>query len=73
MSRRSSTRQAAPELLLALPIEGRPRLYLVAATLEDEQALRAWLRFSDALLELPDAVRELLERLDRGGGLESAG
>lgn len=52
-----------PQLLLALPYEGRARVFLVAETLEDERRLRHWLR-AHALTDLPDAVRELLDALD---------
>ena len=53
-----------PALVVVLELEGIPELRLVAGSLEDERALRVWLRSSSVPGELPDALRALLDLLD---------
>ena len=47
-----------------LGLEEDPVLFVVAANLEDELRLRAWLRRSAALAELSELARRLLDALD---------
>jgi hypothetical protein len=56
-------RRARPQLVLLLPYEGHATAFLVADALEDERALRYWLRAHD-LLDLSAAALELLDALD---------
>jgi hypothetical protein len=53
-----------PALVIVLPLEGSSELRLLAHNYEDERALRAWLRSSRVLEDLPDAVLALLDFLD---------
>jgi hypothetical protein len=56
-------RRGRPYLVLLLPYEGVATAFLVADTLEDERALRYWVRAHE-LLDLSAAVLELLDALD---------
>jgi hypothetical protein len=64
-------RRDRPQLVLLLPYEGEPKAFFVADTLEDERALRHWLRAHE-LLDLPQAVLELLDALDALDDMEAA-
>jgi hypothetical protein len=57
-------RRSRPQLILLLPYEGHATALVIADTLEDEHALRLWLRCSGELLALPEVVLELLDALD---------
>jgi hypothetical protein len=59
----SARRRARPQLVLLLPYEGDAKVFLIADTWEDECRLRQWLRAHE-LLDLPEAVLELLDALD---------
>ena len=51
----------APSVVVELPLEGEPRVHVVAETFEDEQRLRNWLRRLRTLDELPRAVARALD------------
>lgn len=53
-----------PELHIVVPIEGYPRLRLVAMTWEDEQALRRWLELGYARRDIANALDHLHDELE---------
>lgn len=50
-----------PSLHVVVEIEGTPRLYIVAQTWEEEQALRRWLELGFARRDVDDALEEIEE------------
>lgn len=53
-----------PELLVVVPLEGVPELFVYSETYEDEQRLRIWLRVTRAPEVLAWIVLRLIEELD---------
>jgi hypothetical protein len=52
--------RAAPSLLISLPLEGRPRVQLVALHYDEEARLRDWIE-ATGFVELVDRALELAE------------
>jgi hypothetical protein len=57
--------RARPTLWIILPLESHGQIWLDATSLEDELRLRAWLRRSASLEQLPAVLAGLLDDLDR--------
>jgi hypothetical protein len=53
-----------PELLVVVPLEGVPSLFVYSETYEDEARLRIWLRVSRTPEVLAWIVLQLLDELD---------
>ena len=53
-----------PELLIAVPLEGWPRVSWHTESVEDEQRLRLWLQRSPGLTELHHYLAGLIDFLD---------
>jgi len=56
--------RAAPRLVFVLPLEQPGTVMLDAASFEDEQRLRCFLRRARAVVDLPFALEQLLNDLD---------
>lgn len=54
-----------PRLVVELPLEGEPRVWLEAETFEDEQRLVVWLLRSRALRQLGLQVYAVLDASER--------
>lgn len=52
---------SAPRLLISVPIEGLPEFRILADSLEDEIALRAWLGLGFAKRDIGDGLDHLDE------------
>lgn len=67
-------RRRQPRFVVVVPIEGRPRLYVIADSREDELRLRGWLRRAAVFRQLPQLVDQLLDNLDErdGNGADEA-
>ena len=50
-----------PTLLIEVSLEGIPRWQIVAASFEDEQRLRYWLRSASVLARLGPAIADALD------------
>jgi hypothetical protein len=60
----STTPKPPPRVVIEVPIEGAARIQVQSNSLEDEVALRGWLRRSHMLDDVAVALVELLDRLD---------
>jgi hypothetical protein len=69
MSRPRRPLRPPPRAIVELPLEGRPRLRVVAETFEDEVRLLGWLSSSRAVEWI---VREALAQLQYEGPEEAA-
>ena len=62
---------SVPAFWVVVPLEGAPRLHIVADSAEDERALYVWLASSAALPQVADRVLGLWHALDQLGTASS--